>query len=174
MCIVIDMNTIPAVFNSQSEHHDKYKPVLNWLIHGKGKMVCGGTKYWDEFRNIGKYISFFNQLNKAGRVVKVDDSEVDLKMNELMALCSDPDFDDPHIAALLIVSGCKIICTEDERSFPYIKNKKWYPKGKSVPKIYRKTSLKISTKLLCDENIAEVCLPCLKLKKEHAIALMPS
>lgn len=174
MCVVIDMNIIPVIFNPQSEHHDKYKPVLDWLIHGKGKMVCGGTKYWDEFKNIGKYIRFFNQLNKAGKVVKVDDGDVDIKMNELKGLCNDADFDDPHIAALLIVSGCKIICTEDERSYPYIRNKSWYPKGRCIPKIYKRTSLKRASRLLCDSNIAEVCLPCLKLNKQQANALVPS
>ncbi|MDH1840491.1 hypothetical protein ACEUCT_07640 [Aeromonas caviae] len=173
MCLVIDMNTIPVIFNPQSEHHEKYKPVLDWIIHGKGKMVCGGTKYWDELQRIGKYIRFFNQLNKAGKVVKIDDGKVDEKMKELMILCTDPDFDDPHIAALLIVSGCKVICTEDERSYPYIRNKCWYPKGRNIPKIYKKTSFKIASKLLIDDNIAEICLPCLKLNKEQANILTP-
>ena len=84
MCLVIDMNTIPAVFNPGHDNHDKYKPVLDWIINGKGKMVCGGTKYWDELRLIGKYIKFFNQLNKAGKVVKIDDAAVDKKIIELM------------------------------------------------------------------------------------------
>ncbi|MGB5790476.1 MAG: hypothetical protein WBH48_13160 [Pseudoalteromonas nigrifaciens] len=77
------MNVIPSVFNPNSDEHQNYKPVLEWVVKGKGKMVCGGTTYWDEFKKIGKYLKFFNQLNKAGKVVKVDDTLVDNKMNEL-------------------------------------------------------------------------------------------
>lgn len=174
MCLVIDINTISTVFNPGLENHDKYKPVLDWIINGKGKMVCGGSKYWDEFRLIGKYIKYFNQLNKAGKVVKVNDEDVDHKMNELMTLCNDADFDDPHIVAILIVSGCKVICSEDARSYPYIKRREWYPKGAAIPKIYKSSSLNNAPSILSDENLAGICLPCLKLKKADAIALMPS
>jgi len=174
MCLVIDMNTIPSVFNSSSESHQDYKPVLDWIINGKGKMVCGGSKYWEEFRGISKYLKFFNQLNKAGKVVKIDDALVDAKMNELMRICNDKDFDDPHIAALLIVSGCQVLCSEDKRSYPYIKRKEWYPDGKSPPKIYQRTALKNASSILSDANMAAICMPCLKLKKELANALMPS
>ena len=173
MCLVIDMNTIPTVFNPSLQNHDKFKPVLDWLIHGKGKMVCGGTKYWKEFKLINKYIRFFNQLNKAGKVVKIDDNAVDQKMNELVGLCNDDDFDDPHIVALLIVSGCKVISSEDVRSYPYIKRREWYPKGSSIPKIYKSSSFGQASSILSDNNIASVCLPCLRLKKVDATALMP-
>lgn len=174
MCLVIDMNTIPSVFNPNLDNHEKYKPVLDWVINGKGKMVCGGSEYWKEFKLIGKYIGFFNQLNKAGKVVKIDDETVDKKMDELMKLCNDADFDDPHIVALLIVSGCKVVSSEDARSYPYIKRKEWYPKGRDVPKIYKSSSFNNAASILCDENLADVCMPCLKLKKSDASALMPS
>lgn len=174
MCLVIDMNTIPSVFNPNHENHEKYKPVLDWVINGKGKMVCGGTKYWAELKLISKYIPIFNQLNRAGKVVKIDDDVVDKKMIELMGLCSDADFDDPHIVALLVVSGCKVISSEDARSYPYIKRREWYPTGRAVPKIYKSSSFNIAASILSDGNMAAICMPCLKLKKEYAIALMPN
>ncbi|MCG8668670.1 MAG: hypothetical protein MI867_04590, partial [Pseudomonadales bacterium] len=168
------MNVIPCVFNRASEEHENFKPVLEWIVNGKGKMVCGGTEYWEEFRKIGKYLKFFNQLNKAGKVVKVDDDLVDQKMNELKELCNDSDFDDPHIAALLIVSGCNVLCSEDERSYPYIKRKEWYPNGRKPPKIYKSSTFKYAAKILSDSNMAEICMPCLKLKKEQSDLLMAS
>lgn len=174
MCLVIDMNTIPTVFNPDLDNHEKYKPVLDWVISGKGKMVCGGSKYWEELKQIGKYLRFFNELNKAGKVVKVDDEAVDQKMDELMEICDDSDFDDPHIVALLIVSGCKVVSSEDARSYPYIKRKEWYPKGRDVPKIYKSSSFNKASTILCDGNLADICLPCLKLRKADAGALMPS
>ena len=174
MCLVIDMNVIPSVFNPNSDEHQNYKPVLEWVVKGKGKMVCGGTTYWDEFKKIGKYLKFFNQLNKAGKVVKVDDTLVDNKMNELIKLCTDSDFGDPHIAALLIVSGCKVLCSEDERSYPYIKRKEWYASNCSVPKIYKSTSIKNAPTILSDNNMANICQPCLKLSKNISENLMPN
>lgn len=174
MCLVIDMNTIPKVFNPSLDGHEKYKPILDWVINGRGKMVCGGSKYWEEFKLIGKYVRLFNQLNKAGKVVKIDDEAVDEKKDELMRLCNDPDFDDPHIVALLIVSGCKVISSEDARSYPYIKRKEWYPKGRDTPRIYKSSSFNNASSILCDGNLADVCLPCLKLRKSDASALMPS
>ncbi len=174
MCLVIDMNVIPCVFNRKAEKHDSFKPVLEWIVNGKGKMVCGGTQYWEEFKKIGKYLRFFNQLNKAGKVVKVDDALVDQKMNELKELCNDSDFDDPHIAALLIVSGCNVLCSEDERSYPYIKRKEWYPNGRKPPQIYKSSTLKNAASILSDGNMAEICMPCLKLKKEQSAILMAS
>lgn len=172
MCLVIDMNTVPCVFNRESDHHQDYAPVLDWIINGKGKMVCGGSKYWEEFKKISKYLRFLNQLNKAGKVVKVDDQLVDAKMNELKSLCSHRDFDDPHIAALLIISGCKVLCSEDERSYPFIKRKEWYPQGKRPPKIYKRTAFSRASIILSDENIADICTPCLKLKKEQTKVLL--
>jgi hypothetical protein len=174
MCLVIDMNTLPSVFNKTLEHHLYYKPVMDWVIHGKGKVVCGGSQYWVELGKLAKFIKLFNQLNRAGKIVKVDNELVDEKMRELKELCDDSDFDDPHIAALLIVSGCKVLCSEDKRSYPYIKRKEWYPAGKRPPKIYTRTTLKKASKILSDDNIAEICMPCLKLKKELADLLIPS
>jgi hypothetical protein len=174
MCVVIDMNVIPRVFNSHSEEHENFKPVLQWIVSGKGKMVCGGTQYWVELRRIGKYLRFFNQLNKAGKVVKVEDYLVDQKMNELKALCCDSDFDDPHIAALLIVSGCNVLCSEDERSYPYMKKREWYPSGRRLPKIYKSSTVNNAATILSDGNMAEICMPCLKLKKEHSALLLAS
>lgn len=173
MCLVIDMNAISVVFNPNSKNHDKFKPVLEWIVSGKGKMVCGGTKYWEELSTVRKYLRLFNELNKAGKVVKVDDASVDIKMDELMGLCNDSDFDDPHIVALLIVSKCKVVTSEDSRSYPYIKRREWYSKSKDIPKIYKKSSFSVASTILSDKNIAEICLPCLKLKKKQSESLMP-
>lgn len=173
MCLVVDMNTIPAVFNPSNDNHSNYTPILDWVINGKGKLVCGGTKYWEELAAIGKYIKVFNQFNKAGKVVKISDTLVDAKMNELISLCDHSDFDDPHIVALLIVSGCKVVSSEDERSYPFIRRKEWYPKGRVLPKIYKSSSFNHASKILCDQNMSDVCLPCSKLKKVDAERLMP-
>lgn len=171
MCIVIDINTFHAVFNTESDSHKLYQPVMQWVISGKGKIVCGGSGYFRELAKLKKFTRLFNQLKTAGKVVFADDVKIDAKEAELKLLCDDNDFDDPHIVALLIVSGCRLICTEDSRSYPYLKKKEWFPKGAVLPKIYCAKSTKRAGKLLADKNIAEICLPCIKLNKAEAIQL---
>jgi len=171
MCIVIDINTFHAVFNPDSENHKLYQPVTEWVISGKGKIVCGGSGYLSELVKLKRFMGLFNQLKKAGKVVWADDVKVDAKEAELKLLCDDDDFDDPHIVALLIVSGCRLICTEDSRSYPYLKKKEWFPKGAALPKIYCAQSVRRAGKLLVDKNIADICLPCIRLNKVAATQL---
>ena len=171
MCIVIDVNTFPSVFDQSSERHPHFSAVLNWIIDGKGKIVWGGTKYLSEISRLGKYRRLWIQLGKAGKLVPIDDSLVDSQEREIKELCTDPDFDDPHIVALLSVSGCKLLCSQDARSYPYIQKKALYPKGAKLPKIYCERSSRRASKLLTDANIADICQPCCKLNKEKAIAL---
>lgn len=66
--------------------------------------------------------------------------------NELKTLLIDeleikPDFDDPHIIALLNVSKCKNILTDDKRAMPFIKEKCLYDNS-NIPKIHTKQSIK--------------------------------
>jgi len=51
-----------------------------------------------------------------------------------------PDFDDPHIVALLNISNCKNICTDDYRAIPFFKEKSFYSNS-VIPKIHTKQSL---------------------------------
>lgn len=171
MCIIIDINVIKHVFDSGCPEHIYYKPVFDWVYNGKGKIVCGGSKYWDELQKMGRYIKIFNQLSRAGKIVKVNDAAVDSKTLELKQKCSHKDFDDPHIAALLIVSGCKVICTEDARSYPYITRKSWYKKGAFRPRIYNKRSFNHAARIISDNHIAEICTPCDKLNKVQSASL---
>ncbi len=48
MCIIIDVNALNEVFNTDSVNHLEFKPVRDWIIEGKGKVLYGGTKYRDE------------------------------------------------------------------------------------------------------------------------------
>ncbi len=44
MCIVIDTNAFHAVFNPISQKHGDFRPVLEWIVHGRGKIVYGGDQ----------------------------------------------------------------------------------------------------------------------------------
>lgn len=172
MCIVIDVNTVHSVFNPDCANHVHFKAVLDWIVTGRGKIVCGGTRYFEELAKLQKYIRVINLLKSAGKVVLVNDADVDRKAEELKKICADNDFDDPHIVALLIVSGCKLVCSQDARSYPYLRKAEWYPAAAARPKIYCSRSSRRAGSILADKNIASICLPCERLKKEKADQLL--
>lgn len=137
MCIVIDINVLAAVFDSSVSNHNEFKPVLDWIMRGKGKIVYGGRKYKQELKGASKYFSILSELQRKGKVHIIDDNAVDTEQLRVTSISSHPDFDDPHIVAIFCVSRCMLFCSQDRRSFPYIKNKSFYPVGRKPPKIYR-------------------------------------
>lgn len=162
MCIIIDINTLASVFDKESENHDSFAPVYNWIFSDKGKIVFGGTKYKEELKKSYRYLKLFGQLSKMRKTVEVDGELVDNYQKKLEEMVVHKDFDDPHLVSILYISKCKLICTNEKRAIPYITNKDFYDKG-FKPRIY---SRKSNSRLLKDYNIASVCLPCIKLNKQ--------
>ncbi len=168
MCIVIDTNTFSLVFSGRRDGHEEFRPVLRWIVSGKGKIVYGGSKYRGELRRAKRYLGIVSQFKKAGKVVEVNDQQVDARQRELEDSMQHRDFDDPHIIAIVIVSGCKLVCSNDSRAYRFVKMKELYPSRIQRPKIYRG---KGNEDLLCDQNIADICRPCDRLRKQEASAL---
>lgn len=157
MCIIIDTNCIPSVFDVESVNHEEFDPIHNWIIFGKGKVVYGGKKYFDEIDN--KYLDIFLQLRKAGKAVYVRDKDVDNEAKAISKIIQHKDFDDQHLVALLRVSGCKLICSKDKRAFPFFTHNIFFTPRSNRPKIY---TCKSNQNLLSDKNIADICKPCKK------------
>lgn len=143
----------------QAADHKHFHPVLAWLVEGKGKLVYGGTQYRDELRRSPRYLRLFVQFKKAGKIVEIEDAQVDAMQQNLEAYVSNPDFDDAHLIGIVTVSGCLLICTNDKRAIPYLKRTDLYPRGTTRPKIY---SSHRNKRLLTDAHIAEVCKPTIK------------
>jgi hypothetical protein len=171
MCIIIDTCAIACVFDKANKSHEAFKPVYDWIMVGKGKMVYGGTKYGKEIGEMKRYIKFIAQLEKKGKVVilpknSVDEYEVLVKNME-----NNPDFDDPHLIAMVLVSRCKLICTAEERAKKYITDKKFYGNGVKVPCIYSSNGNK---DLLSDKYMSKVCDKPKKLSKKDVIQIVNS
>jgi len=162
MPIIVDTNCIANVFDTGSKNHLKFKPVLDWIIKGKGKLVFGGTTYEKEMPK--KYRRTFNILKKVSKTIEGDRKAIDQKEIENKNLIPDKDFDDPHIAAIAFISKCRLICSEDKRSIKFIKNKVLYSKDFVVPKFYTKAKNK---DLLNDANIDDIYKPISKLAKKN-------
>lgn len=154
MCMIIDANVIPCVFSHTNEKHKYFLPVLKWLLFGKAKIVLGGKLYREEILEKQKsYTKLFLELNKINKVHCLNNELIDQKTEEIKVKEPDPDFDDPHIIALAINSRCKLICSDDARSFKFIHKIKTYDSNSIEPYIYTTIGHQPHTELLCDNNI---------------------
>lgn len=150
MAIIVDTNCFACVFSRNSKDHTDFAPVLDWILEGHGFLVFGGSKYWGELTECKKYLHFVNLLKKAGKVYVCDGSKVDEMQKYYEEKIVDPDFDDPHLPAIVRVSKCRLICTKDIRSKRFVTSRDLYPQRFHIPQYY---SSKKDARLLIDANI---------------------
>jgi hypothetical protein len=163
MCIVIDTDTLSRVFNNSNKEHPEFIPVYNWIIKGKGKMAIGGSKYDIELEAVTSLTKLIVELSKANKVRIVDSDLVDRKEKELKVKVVHKDFDDPHIVAIVIVSGIHLICTHEKRAIPFLTRNDFYP-GRRVPQIYSKSA---NANLLANNTYCRKCnITCKKTNKD--------
>lgn len=138
MCIVIDVNSIPSVFSNKCRDHSDFLPVYRWLYDGAGFMVYGGAKYKKELFQMSDYRRIIKLFKDRGKIKEIREDSVNVKTKEIEAITVGQGCDDPHIVAIFVVSGCRLFCSKDARADKFIRNKKFYPAGWSLPSIYRK------------------------------------
>ena len=156
MCMVIDANTISCVFSGSNTMHSSFLPVLRWFVYGRAKICLGGKLLSVEQKKLVSYQPLFKELGKLNKIHKIDDSLINKKEKEITDLEKDSDFDDPHIIALIIVSKAKVLCSDDSRSFKFVRRIKKYDKKSEVPKIYTTiNNHSLPTGILSDENICD-------------------
>ncbi len=165
MCIIIDTNVLSHVFDKNNQNHAEFKPVLDWIINGNGKIIYGGSKYKKEIGE--KLIRVFLALRKANKAIKLDDNIVDAEAARVSKLIQHDDFDDQHIVALLIKSGCRLICSLDSRAYPFFQHNTFFSSRKK-PRIYSGIR---NSDLLANKNIANLCKPCVVLNNKTKAAL---
>lgn len=154
MCIVIDTNALSSVFSSGATDHAEFKPVRDWIIEDRGKVVYGGKKYRKELKAARKYYSLLLEFDKARKEVCVCDARVDEEQHRMEQLVGDDKFDDAHLAAIVSVSGCKLVCTKDKSSHHFLGDASLYPRRGLRPRLY--SGLR-NERLLCNKNIAQCC-----------------
>jgi hypothetical protein len=168
MCIVIDNCVKARVFDSANAEHHLFKPVYEWIISGDGKLVYGGTTYRDEAL-AGAFGKLVLELKKTGKAINVGDAAVDAVEGQVRAAINDPDFDDPHIVAILKVSKCRLVCTSDKRGNKYFTHRKFFPSRARRPQLYLGLA---DARKLCSRNIADCCRPCIRLGKADRLNLL--
>lgn len=133
--IIIDTCVLSKVFNSKTEGHNNFLPVVEAMQKGRCMMLFGGTKYLGEVAKLKRISALINQMKK-GLIRRLDDKAVDQVQTRVEQLVISPDFDDPHLPAMAIVGNCHLICTDDERCMPYIKRRCLYPTHFHTPRFY--------------------------------------
>lgn len=134
--ILLDTNCFAHVFNRSDKEHEDFEDFLSWLCYGPGYLVYGGSKYFNELRNTERYRKVFTLLHTYNKVLVYDSDDIDLEQERIEHIIKDPDFDDPHLPAILIVSKCRVLCTRDSRSFPFLSRKDIYEGKVKCPKFY--------------------------------------
>lgn len=158
MCLVVDACSFSHVFNLRDKRHGSFEPVFNWVFFGNGGgLIYGGTKYSEEVDfTSDTYRQLLVELDRKGRMFEVCTKCVDYIEAQLKAaLPDDPDFDDPHIVALVIVSKCCVVCTDEHRGPRAWKRRDLYPNGMNPPKIYM--AIRNANILRNNANVAEIC-----------------
>lgn len=155
MCLVIDACMLARVFDATNKEHTPFSPILKWLL-SDGKMIFGGTKYNNELQECHKFVKVVNELVKGGRAIQLSGSKVDSVASQLKARFTNPNFNDEHLVALVVVSRCGVVCTDDDGAITYLGRVDIFASYKlKRPKIYR--GHRTHKELCCAENILGVC-----------------
>ena len=169
MAIIVDTNCFARVFCRNNKEHEEFAPVLDWILRGNGILVYGGSKYKRELREAMKFLRFFNLLKSAKKAIPFEDAPIDKIQARYEQRYKDPDFDDPHLPAIVLVTKCRLICTKDRRSYRFVTSPNLYPKRFHVPIYY--SGLQDQTKLT-DKNIPKSLKKhCCKLNRKQRDAL---
>lgn len=171
MCIIIDTNSLSAVFSINDKLHRNFEPVFNWILYKRGKIVIAGTTYKNELKRMSQHLKLISQLKKAGKIVDCwDDTSVDVIEKQVKALETRKKFNDAHIVAMVIVTKRRLVCTGDIESYQFLKNHKLYLGQVRKPSIYRG----LSNKNLLSKcyNIDNICNKCTTLNKKQKEALV--
>jgi len=151
MCLVLDINAFHLFF---SKDNQEFNPLKKWIINGSGKLVFGGTKYWNEFKKTNKYNRIIKELRSKNKVVYLDTNAIDNIQKRIDKENKDNAFNDTHILAIFIYSRSRIFCSNDKKSFKFLTDMTWYPNGHSIPKMYS-GNLKIVKKLLHNHKVCK-------------------
>lgn len=109
MCLVVDANKASDVFRRPDS--DYAKPIWAWLRRD-GILVFGG-KLAAELAMVNEARRLLAELLRGGRAFQEKDGEIaaeEARLQEKGSYRSN----DPHVIALCLVSGARVVATEDQ------------------------------------------------------------
>ncbi len=168
MAIIIDTNCFANVFSKTSEKHLEFKPVLDWILFGKGFLIYGGSKYKEELKKASKYLKIIRLLKEVGKVKIGNDDNIDDLERKISSENTSKLFNDIHILAICLDTKCILICSEDTTSIPFITDPVYFKKGEKKPAFY---TSKRNQNILDDKYINTCHKPLCKINKEFAMKI---
>ena len=113
MCAILDASIASEVFgHNRPEAGVKF---FNWINTGRGRLLAGG-KLLEEL-NKTQFREWARQALNSGIVTTVDEPLVNKKIDELVAERSCRS-NDPHVIALAIVGGGRLLYSNDKGTAP--------------------------------------------------------
>lgn len=125
MCIVVDANAA----NNLHGDHEAGALVLAWLLKGRGKLVVSQDNLRELFKT--RLRDTITTLDRARRLCRADDEACKGLRDKLVA-AGNLQSNDPHIVALVEISGCDLVYTHDQPLHQDLKNKSFVTNGCSV------------------------------------------
>ena len=108
MCAIVDASIVGNLLDpGASPAATGFRRAVD---NGTVPLVIGGTKLVCELKHTSVR-HWIRELTNAGRLTKVDDSEVDNLAEQLGKLCKS---NDSHIIALAQISGARLLYTNDQ------------------------------------------------------------
>ena len=119
MCAIVDNNVANEVFGSRPP--EAGKRFRRWLDDRKGRLVVGGKLLRELSGNSG-FREWFQQNELSGRLRQVKSSQVKTQEQKIReaSLCQS---DDEHVVALALVSGARLLYTNDAALIKDFKNR---------------------------------------------------
>ena len=154
MCVVADPPTLIPMFKQTDPEHIAFAPVRDWIVTGPGKFIIGGSKYKKELSAVKSIIPFLLELQRRGKIVSCIDAAVDAEEAAVKLIEPAVDFDDPHLVALIRLTGCRLICIRDPRSHRFLRATRLYVTSGDRPRLYTRAKNKT---LLHHANVAPCC-----------------
>lgn len=111
MCLIIDANVVPKVF--VPGRSSDFQPIRVALEERRAVAVYGG-KLAREYRKMATLWRIILEYDRQGMLRKVSDTAVDRRTKALRkkGVCGS---DDPHIIALALESGVRLLCSHDKK-----------------------------------------------------------
>ena len=109
MCAIVDANVAYQVFGD--DRPAAGERFFDWLSSPRGQLVVGG-KLRSELSRDRRFLKWFETAVRYGRARSVIDEAVDDRAGELhrQGICKS---DDEHVLALALVSGARLLYTND-------------------------------------------------------------
>ena len=111
MCLILDANQYGAFLQPNNE---EMKPVKNWLGKGGKIIYSPTTRLKREIKRSPKMERLFLKYMQAGQLKRISKDDVEKEENTLTSLRSNLISNDKHIIALAIVSGSKLLISNDK------------------------------------------------------------